>query len=421
MKYLLLLIALITLNVAFSQKVSRIYYENLKRTKANFLNQRLDIKIGDTISKLEVEESIVFLKDLNLFFDIESRIEPQLDGSIHVCFVVYEATYIYPVISDLGTDEKLKISVGVADINFGGRKQTLGVLYEYYDRHSFKFYQITPWHKNNRTGHEFFLGKISTIEPLYFDSISALFNYDNYSASAGLYYWFNRYLKSSVGTMFAYESYLNNDADFNYNGNIIEMNERNIFYKYQLRAGLTYNRIGYDLESRKGFYNNFHVETIQTIDYPDFSFFKVTNEFKYFKKLSYRGNFAFRQSIGLSSNTDSPFSPFVIDGFINIRGSGNRIARGTGELILNAEYLFTLWRNKFFFLQSNTFIDVGFLRPPAQSISTAFNPENSYYYAGLGLKFQLRVIYNSVLSFDYGINLQDVNQGGFLLGFGHFF
>lgn len=103
------------------------------------------------------------------------------------------------------------------------------------------------------------------------------------------------------------------------------------------------------------------------------SFVKFTSDFTSYKNIWKRGNLAFHHKFGIATNNFSPFSPFVIDGFLNIRGVGNRIERGTAEHIINLEYRHTLFNKKYFTLQGIMFIDYGALRDAGQLIHQIFN------------------------------------------------
>jgi hypothetical protein len=46
--------------------------------------------------------------------------------------------------------------------------------------------------------------------------------------------------------------------------------------------------------------------------------------------------------LGLSTNNESPFAPFSLDNNINLRGVGNAVDRGTGSIVFNTEYRYTL-------------------------------------------------------------------------------
>ncbi len=74
--------------------------------------------------------------------------------------------------------------------------------------------------------------------------------------------------------------------------------------------------------------------------------------------------FAARLRFGIATNNDTPFAPFVLDSYINIRGSGNRIERGTAALILNLEFRQTFFETAKFGGQLVAFSDTVFWRNP---------------------------------------------------------
>lgn len=404
-----------------AQVIDQVVFENLTRTKPAYLQQQLDLVKGDPIDSISIDRNVQFLKDLNLFFDVSYRIDETSDSTATLCFVIDEAKYIYPVVSEISTDEKINFSLGVIDINFLGRSQTIGLQYQYYDRHSFKFFQTAPRHRNNRTGHEFFLGKYSTIEPLYFGEESVRFKFDNYHVSSALYYWFNRYLKASAGGMLMYERYEDDDRFVMFGDKSFDVGDHFNLFKYQVRGTLTYSQVNYNEERRDGLSNHIHSEFINTPQMVAASFVKVTNDLRYYREINKRGNFSVRNRVGFATNRNSPFAPFVIDGFINVRGSGDRIARGTAETIINAEYLHTFLRHKWLFAQVGAFADFAYLRPGGQSIKDMLTYRNGYYFSGPSLRLQTRLLYKAVIRFDYGFDLKDPSKGGFTVGFNHFF
>lgn len=404
-----------------TQTISEIKFENVKRSNPQFLESRLDLIVGNVCDEEAVIRNVQYLTNLNLFLAVDYRIDSTENNTVNVCFIITEAVYIYPILLIGGFDNKLNLSVGVGDINFRGKAQSIGFIYQYYDRHSFSFYQAAAVHKNGKTGHDFSLGKKSTVEPLYFDTIKGIFNFDNYHVSIGGHYWFNRYLKLGVGGMLMYENYQNKGVEFETPDHVFDLEEKFNFLKYQLRTAFEYSNVNYSFERRQGIKNTVFVETIQTDGVPMASFLKVTNEFNAYKHLGKSGMVSFRNRLGIATNNDSPFSPFVIDGFVNIRGSGDRVARGTGEIIFNAEYLHTVWRNKWFYLMMNAFTDVGYLRPPGGSIASSFENQNAYYFSGIGLRIHSRKLYNTVIRLDYGFDLENLSNNGLTFGFGHFF
>jgi outer membrane protein insertion porin family len=428
-KGIALIVSFLFLAQNFGQIVRQISFENLTETNVNFLKNHIDTKENTILDEKQIKNDVQLIKNLNLFLAVDYKTIQNSDSSVNVIFIIKESKYLYPIFTLGGFGKKINFSLGFGHINFRGRAQSLGFFYQFYDRHSFNIYHNVPFHKNTKTGHDFSLGIKGTIEPLYFSNEARQFKYDNYHISLGAHRWLNRFIKFGFGGMSMYELYQNNQPTKSINeiatdgtsASPYETSKRFSLFKIQARSFLSYTRVNYMFERRSGLSATLFAENIQTFRVKDASFFKLTNDLSLFRIVGKNGNIAFRNKIGISTNNDSPFSPFVIDGYVNIRGSGDRVARGTGELIFNLEYQYTVWRHKYFVLQTNTYADVGYIRSAGAKIKTAFQSNNSYYFSGIGVRLQSRFLYNTTLRIDYGANLKNASNRSFTFGLGHFF
>lgn len=415
---ILILFTFFTVN-SFTLKadvINSVNYEGLTKTKEDFLNQLIKCKPGVQFDTLVIKEDEQILKNLNLFFSVMSKFSyNSLHNGYDITFIIKEAKYIYPIFVIEGFDTQLKLQAGLNNLNWRGRNNTIGFVYQYYDRHSLSLYQKTPRHKNGKTGHEVSLSKYSTVEPLYFENTTSSFNFDNYSISVVGKYWLNSKINIDFGGMLMYEQYEQIDSALN-----LPMKSFD-FIKYQIKSSITYNYINQHYEFFDGLKLKLYAETIQTKNYPMASFIKLNTQIKYFKRLNKKGNIGVNYKFGIASNNDSPFSPFVLDGFINVRGIGNRVARGTAENILNIEYRHTLLNKKHFTVQSVIFTDIGSLRQAGEKIETLFNTANMNYFSGIGFRIHSKVFYKAIFRLDYSVNLTNINHGGFSFGLGHFF
>lgn len=403
------------------KQIGQIQFEGNIKSKETFLRQQLNFHEGFVFDSVLVESNAQFLRNTNLFFEVTFRIDLLDEKLVRVVFILDEVLTVFPILANGASSVKLNFTLGISDINFRGKGNTVGFIYQYYDRHSFKGYHVAPKHQNNKTGHELFIGKYSTIEPLYFENQTADFNFDNYHVSSAIYLWLNRYLKLSTGGALFYEKYKNRNVLLPFIDNNISQGQLFEFFKYQARAGLHFNKVQCLYERRNGLVNELKVEGIITKNYSKATFLKWTNEFKSYLAIGRRHNVLFRQFSGISSNNASPFSPFVVDDFINIRGVGNRVARGTAQFSFNLEYLFSLLKTKWFYIQVASFYDLGYQRPPGAKLIDSFAGTNTYQTLGIGMRMQTRKYYNTIIRLDYGWNLQDILKGGFVVGLGHFF
>ena len=217
-----------------------------------------------------------------------------------------------------------------------------------------------------------------------------------------------------------FERYKNISDSIRFLDMMIENGQRFQFHKYQVRAGTQWRHINYHDERREGIMNRVHAEYIETFGFQQ-PFVKVTNDFRWYKLVGDRGNVAVRSRLGIATNNEGPFAPFLIDNYENIRGSGNRVERGTAEVSINTEYLMSIWDHKWFTLQSSTFADIGTLRAPGAHFRNFVNGSTMYRYAGLGIRLHSKVLYRTIIRFDYSFNLANLSQGAFVVGFGQYF
>ena len=145
--------------------------------------------------------------------------------------------------------------------------------------------------------------------------------------------------------------------------------------------------------------------------------FQLSNYVRVGKK----ANIANQIRIGLASNSDSPFAPFVADSHINIRGIGNRIDRGTAQIIINSEYRQTVLHKKKWAIQVTAFSDMGTWRNPGGELKDLLNPDQFRLFVGGGVRFIYHRIYGAILRIDYGIDQFNPSQRGLVIGLGQFF
>lgn len=400
-----------------AQKITSISFSGLTKTKEKLLRSIIKCEEGMELNEKVFFEDEQAIRNLNLFFDVHPELEYNADSTeCDIIFELKEAKYLYPIFSIGGFRTQFQLEAGVNQINFRGMAESIGALYKFYDRHSFSAFYNAPRHKNGITGHDFSLTKYSTIEPLYFQDTVSSFNFNNYNGSAGVHFWLTQRLTTGIGGMYMYETYKQRDSG------AVDLGQTEFaFHKWQVRAFIHYNGYKTNYEFIDGFRYRLYAETIQTVDYPDISFFKLTNDIYWFKTIGQRGNFGIHNRIGLATNNDSPFSPFVLDGFINVRGVGNRVSRGTAEFITNAEFRYSIWRHKWFILQAVALSDLGTLRQPGATIEDMFNYNELEWFVGGGFRVNSRVFYNTSFRIDYSVSPIDTKKHGLTFGVGQFF
>ena len=141
----------------------------------------------------------------------------------------------------------------------------------------------------------------------------------------------------------------------------------------------------------------------------------------YYKKISVNGDLALRAKIGFTSNKLGPFGPFTLDSYLNLRGAGTQIDRGTGQLVFNIEYRHAIFETPKVCFQVVVFNHVGTWRKPSQNISQMFEKDSMMAYSGLGTRIFFTKVYDLILRLDYGISITNSLQSGFVFGIGQYF
>ncbi|MEL7341401.1 MAG: outer membrane protein assembly factor, partial [Bacteroidota bacterium] len=180
------------------------------------------------------------------------------------------------------------------------------------------------------------------------------------------------------------------------------------------------DRLNYHGIYLSGWANYTLLESVYNMQYGDF-FQLFINDFHYFRRIKYRGNLAARVRVGLSSNVNSPFAPFVLDSRINIRGSGNRVDRGTGTVIMNLEYRHSFLERRNLAIQGVIFSDIGVWRTPGGGWDDFVNPEYLRHFVGSGIRIIYPRAHNAMLRIDYGFGLFQGGESGLVVGFGQYF
>jgi len=125
--------------------------------------------------------------------------------------------------------------------------------------------------------------------------------------------------------------------------------------------------------------------------------------------------------LGIATNNDTPFAPFVADSHTNIRGIGNRIDRGTAQVVLNTEYRHTLSESKKWGVQAVVFSDTGTWRNPGGVLKDLLDPDQFRQFLGGGFRVIYNKVYGAVLRVDYGIDVFNKDQRGLVIGLGQYF
>ncbi len=400
-------------NLLQAQKpVCKIQFYGLKKTKETYVRKFIFLKEGIEFNKIQLAHDVQTLRNLNMFLHVKANAIDSREGVV-ITYQLEEALSILPIINFGGIKDNFWFQLGVTELNWHGKGKEIGGYYRYDQKHSFQIFQKTPYINSSKWGYGVSLAKFSSIEPITINGEVIDYNFDNYTLEILPRYEFVYGNDIQFGFALLGERYEPIVAE---NSLLKPFSKKKVIFKVVHNL----NKIDYFYQYLEGFSNRIFAETVLTFN-SDAFFWKITNEFKFFKRVGGKGNLATRARLGIATSNGSPFAPFVLDSYINIRGVGNKVARGSGELVLNLEYRQTLLDNDVFAIQGVVFSDIGSWRGIGEKINSLFEKDGFKTFSGIGTRLYSKKIYNLILRIDYAVNLKNKNERGFVFGVRQYF
>lgn len=419
-------------SVAFSQGyvIKDVTFDNDKYTSQSFIKRNvISIKPGDTLKMEEIEKDCRNLSTLPSIVHVTCRFDTLPNNEVKVSFEMDEIISFYPVLNINFTESNQRYLIGGGSLNLFGRNHQIYLAYmnELLTFHSYNIYYKIPFLWDTPFGIAFGTNRMNSEEPLFFDN--GIYRYN---------YLFNNYAIENQYSFAINHSIALETSYFNEQYQIVPNQSLDMFMgpiqheddKLSLKIMHKWFNLDYHYHQIDGWNNSLYVQRIYDLKRPG-TFNLWVNQFRYYKTIKNRQDpsnpmlrrqqLAFRAIIGTSTNIDSPFAPFVIDSYYNIRGIGTRTDRANGQLVFNAEYRFdTFTFKKNFVNQLVVYSDQGLFRYPGDQISK-LSYNNYDHYVGLGTRFLNKRGYTKVIRFDYGVSVKNVNDHGFVLGIGQYF
>ena len=317
-----------------------------------------------------------------------------------------------------GIRDNFWFQLGFTEANLRGRGHQLTAFYQNIDRrHNGNLYYRIPFIGGSPWGASLNLRGFASVEPIYFDESPVFYDYNNNSAGASVFYQIKSNHFVEFGTTYFREDFAKNER---HEGEVTpgpsEISEPKLLFK----AIHSTNEINHHYFYQDGFSNQINIESVYNLN-PNNWFHLVFSDTRYLKRIGKWGNLGFRLRLGISTNNNNPFAPFVLDSYVNIRGSGNRIDRGTAAVVLNAEYRQTFYEGNLFAGQIVVFSDSGTWRNPGGTLNDLTDSENFRHFVGGGIRLIYKKAYNAMLRVDYGVDIYNVNQRGWVIGVGQYF
>lgn len=417
-KYLFLLLFWLTC-FGFGQKNNVVDVKILgaKKTKSAFLEKIIQVKKGVPLDSVILLKDVERLKRLPSIAHAYSKVFSNENGATHVVFTIEENFTIIPYANVYASsDDDFAFRIGIQEFNLLGRNMIFGGFYQYDNYNSVGVNLRAPYLINNRIGLALNYKNLTTEEPVFFDSTTANYKYNNKGFELMGLYEFNFENRIELGfSLFTEEySYLSGATS-------AAVPQFLNVDKHLFKFIYNYDNVKYYYQYLEGFRSMLNLQYVGSSDENLPEFLIGFNDFIYYRRMGANGNWASRLRLGLASNMKTPFAPFTVDNNVNIRGVGNTIDRGTGAVVLNTEYRHTFIDKSWFAMQGNIFIDGGSWRNPGGRFSDFGDRMNLRIYPGIGLRFIHKRIFNAIFRIDYGYGITNNAAQGIVFGIGQYF
>lgn len=404
---------------AFSQEniVYDLKIQGNKKLKSSFVKRISNIKPGSPLDSTVLERDILRLKRLPSVGHAYYQVFHSEANKYNVFYNIEENFTLIPSVNVYTTnDDEFAYRVGLYEFNTLGRNITFGGFYQKDIYSSYAISLRAPFLFSNKLGIAISHQSLTTQEPVFFNNSTSDYKYNNTSYEVLGLYKFNFKNRLEFGLNYFIEDY-----EYKFGATSPDVPQELNVKKWLIKSIYEYNGLDYYYHYVSGFKSNFNFQYVFSTDdvLPDFLI--GWNDFFYYKRVGEKGNWANRLRLGLSNNDNTPFAPFSVDNNLNVRGVGNTIDRGTGVVVLNTEYRYTIYDKDSFLLQGNAFVDAGTWRNPGGDFSDFTDKNSIRVYPGLGLRFIHKKIYNATFRIDYGYGITPNATQGFVFGIGQYF
>ncbi len=393
----------------------RVSFSGLKKTKEVYLrNIMAEQTLSSGVASLDAD--IQALKNLSGIADVTYSIDSTQSHNPITLNVVERATAL-PIVNFGGISGNIWFQLGVTENNFRGMGDTALAFYQNNNgRHAGQIFFQKPRILSSNWGYSLNLNSWSSQEPIFFEEATEQYEYRNNAVGSSIFRNFGLYKRLEVGGTYFVESFERSEGQVE---NPLGPEGFSI-PKFLAKIEFKSSQLDYHYFYLEGMENVITYQNVVTLDNTTF-FNSIQYQGRLFIRPRPKLNLAFRVKAALSDNDDSPFAPFVADSHVNVRGIGNRIDRGTAQVIINAEARYTVYHKKFWATQLVLFADTGTWRNPGGTLSQLIDPDQFRQFIGLGFRINYQKVFGATIRIDYGVDIFDKNQRGFVIGLGQYF
>ena len=399
-----------------SMRQGETIFSGLEKINVQYLKNQLDLNTLEVFDLEKIKANTQILKNIPGIGQALYQLDT-VNQKINTTYLIDEIRTFLPIINFGRIKGNLWYQIGFSDNNWLGIGHQLAGSYQNNDGlHTGQLYIKAPRLRNGKFGYSLSLSSWRSLEPLYFSEATVDYEYNiNSIGFTGIYNYTVR-RRIELGTTAFVEKYKKADGQ---NENLPGPNS--------LKQNKLLSKVEYDEN-----YINYHYFYLQGHEWKityqnvftanDQTWFNSIQAVgKVFFRPANNSNIAVRLKLGLASNDDSPFAPFVVDSHTNLRGVGNRIDRGTAQAVLNVEYRHTVWHQHKWGAQIVGFTDVGTWRNPGGGLDDLYDSDNFRQFVGGGFRLIYQKVFGATIRVDYGIDIYNRQDKGFVIGLGQYF
>ncbi len=410
----------VTLNGQSVKIVDQIEFLGIKKLNLGFLEQILMTQVGDTLDLEILAEDEAQLRRLSAVSTTQRQIilTRKDTNRVKIIFEITERRTWLPLIGIGGIKDNFWFLLGLSEFNLAGKNQTLSAQFLLNDGlPNFQVYYQNRRIRGSKWGFSAEIKRAASEEPLFFTEATVNYRYANFGVGINGIYSFSPSRHLSAGFQFFEEDYLKLGP-----GPLSDLPGPNRLrpLKWLTNARYQGNKINYDYFYLSGHQTSASLQWVITFGESQHFTSLILEGSKFWRPFK-TGNVAARLRFGLSNNDPSPFVPFVLDSQFNLRGVGNRVDRGTAQLVLNLEYRQTIFAIGAWASQLVLFSDLGSWRDPGGSLNDLADKDQFRQFVGMGIRIINNKFFLATLRLDYGVDLYDGQQRGFVLGMGQYF
>jgi hypothetical protein len=338
----------------------------------------------------------------------------QSDSGMMIDYKIVERITMLPV-GDFGiTNDNFWLGIGAMESNLGGRGMYAYGFYRYNTDHTIHLIFRNPYLSGSKWGIECEVKNLPVTEFVRTDTLLK-HQFTDLGLSGKYELRFENDLHFGLSFRFQSAEYTIDDEGYTRKENLGVRLSLVPFAKWDIRKlDLVHFYIS-------GWENNLYLEAAIPFSGDNTSVLLFYNEFRYYKRFAGKGNLAFRSLAGLSNEEYTVFSPFIADSYYNFRGIGYRAYKGNTLGLINLEYRQTVFENYLGGIQTIAFMDSGVLLNNEYTVTDSGFDRGIFTFAGIGARFIFIRAYNAILSIDYGMDMQNLGNGGWVFGWGQYF